>query len=215
MGFYDFEKKYYEGAADVPTMDSPINDKVARAAVPPSPKGDTNSAKVIAEYSKKDRILSAEELMEHRKHCRAKPGNCPFEKARDEADDITPAQVHITKTTVFVRFASLLTQMFTMAKNLAKPALVDTEKLNAEADKAEVDADSAPKSKPSAPAQDAIPLAPSAEVQDDSQMVAEIIEKGIETMVEMAKSKGCTVTMDPKKSKYLVEGPKEGAAKTA
>lgn len=43
------------------------------------------SADAIAEDAS---LPSAETLAEHRKHCRAKPGNCPFEKRGDLADDL-------------------------------------------------------------------------------------------------------------------------------
>ena len=119
MNYFEYEKSIQESPKTCPVMDDVVDDKQARAAVPPAPHAQKSSAKVIAEYSNKNKILSAEEILEHRKYCRAKPGNCPFEKARDEADDITPTDIHITKSTVFSRLSALMTQMFNMAKNLA------------------------------------------------------------------------------------------------
>ena len=43
-------------------------------------------------------------------------------------------------------------------------------------------------------------------------MVAEIIEGGIEKMVELAKGKGCLVDMDEKNTKYIVKGPDKEVA---
>ena len=196
MNYFEYEKSIQESPKTCPAMDDAVDDKQARAAIPPAPHSQTSSAKVIAEYSNKNKILSAEEILEHRKYCRAKQGNCPFEKARDEADDITPTDIHITKSTVFSRLSVLMTQMFNMAKNLALPAIVDTDKVAEKADKADVAEDK--------PTTDAMPTA---EAQEDSKLVAEIIEKGIEAMSTMAKNNGCNVTMDEKKSKYIVDGP--------
>lgn len=204
MNYFDFEKKV--NTPEKPTMDDAVAEAAAtaRQSTPPAPHGMESSAKVIAEFSSKDRILSAEEILEHRKHCRAKPGNCPFEKARDEADEISPTDIKITKQAVFNRFAALLTQMFNMSKNLAKPAIAEPEKVEEKANPTSSPSN-APKSTTPAVAQDE---APSTEPNPDAKLVAEIIESGIQKMVDMAKSKGCNVEMDEKKSKYIVSGPK-------
>lgn len=193
LDYFAFERAYYGTARTAQDADL-TNQAVenARAATPPAPHRQKSSAEVIAEYSDKDKILSAEEMIEHRKHCRAKPGNCPFEKAKDEADDISPKDIHITKQTVFNRFAALLTQMFTMAKNLAKPAIAEPTKVEANAE--------------GAVAQDE---SPANEPNPDAKLVAELIESGIEKMVELAKSNGCFVDMNESKSKYIVRGPSE------
>ena len=49
--------------------------------------------------------------------------------------------------------------------------------------------------------------APVNEANEDAKLVAEIIEGGIERMVEMAKERGCIVDMDEKSTKYIVQGP--------
>lgn len=211
IGYFDYERSFYEhGGKEAVAMDDALADAAAREATPPAPKAQESSAKVIAEFSDKDKILSAEEILEHRKHCKAKPGNCPFEKARDEADDITPNNIKVTKSTVFMRFAALLTQMFNMSKNLAKPVITEPEKVVEKAEN---------KGSVEKTAQDEAPEVPTAAAVDDAKIVAEIIESGMQHMVELAKSKGCRVEMDEKKSKYIVDGPKqdikvEGTQKT-
>ena len=99
-----------------------------------------------------------------------------------------------------MRFAALLTQMFNMSKNLAKPVITEPEKV---VEKAE------DKSGVEKTAQDEAPEVPTAAAVDDAKIVAEIIESGMQHMVELAKSKGCRVEMDEKKSKYIVDGPKQ------
>lgn len=206
MNFFEFQEKLYSG--DKAAMDDAVGEaaaQIARQDQPAAPHGQESSAKVIAEFSDKDHILSAEELIEHRKHCRAKPGNCPFEKAVDEADDITPNEIKVTKQDVFNRLAVVLTQLFQVAKNLAKPAIAEPEAVEETAtpdeNKTSTATDSAPKT-----AQDE---APADEPNTDAKIVAEIIEGGIEKMVELAKGKGCMVDMDEKNTKYIVKGPSE------
>lgn len=199
MNFFDFQEKMY----GKPAQDDAITDVAAaeaRKQVEKAPSGEEESAKQIAEFSDKDHILSGEELLEHRKHCKAKPGNCPFEKAVDEADNMTPNEIKVTKQDVFNRLAAVLTQLFQVAKNLAKPAIADADAVEAEA---------APNSK-SSPASDEKPAqdeAPTEETSTDAKIVAEVIEGGIERMVELAKAKGCLVDMDEKSTKYIVKGP--------
>lgn len=208
MNFYEYERQLYSG--DTVAMDDALGRAAtenARKAAPKAFAGEAKSAKQIAEFSNqvKGKILSAEELMEHRKHCRAKPGNCPFEKAVDEADDITPDDIKVTKQDVFNRLAAVLTQLFQVAKNLAKPAIAEPEKVE---EKASPSPTSTPK-KEDSPSQDksAQDEAPADEPNSDAKMVAEIIEGGIEKMVEMAKSRGCQVNMDDNSTKYTVIGP--------
>ena len=206
MNFYDFQDRMYGGEAVA--MDDALGEaatEAAREAAPDAQQGEEKSAKQIAEFSDKGKILSAEELMEHRKHCRAKPGNCPFEKAVDEADDITPNDIKVTKQDVFNRLAAVLTQLFQVAKNLAKPAIAEPEEVEKEA-------------APNAPSEDgkqtsdkdvtdeAVPDEPN----EDAKMVAEIIEGGLEKMIELAKGQGCMVNMDENKGKYTVIGPQKG-----
>ena len=199
MNFFDFQEKMY----GKPAQDDAIADAAAaeaRQQVEKAPSGEEESAKQIAEFSKKDHILSGEELLEHRKHCKAKPGNCPFEKAVDEADDMTPNEIKVTKQDVFNRLAAVLTQLFQVAKNLAKPAIADADAVEAEA------APSA-KSTPTLDEKPAQDEAPTEETSTDAKIVAEVIEGGIERMVELAKAKGCLVDMDEKSTKYIVKGP--------
>ena len=208
MNFYEFRDKQY-GWDKVAQDDTPEEatakamGKNAREAIPFAPHHQNSSAKVIAQYSHKNRILSADEIIAHRKVCRAKPGNCPFEKAVDEADDITPNKIDITKQEVYNRLAAMLTQLFLAAKNLAKPAIADAEKVEEESDV--VHKDSAPKSDASEKStQDEYP---EEDTNTDAKIVAEVLEAGINKMVELAKSKGCKVEMDEKKSRYIVSGP--------
>lgn len=216
MNYFEFERNLYSN--EKTAMDDALAEaaaqaaKLARSVIPDAPHHQKSSAKVVAQYSKKDHILSAEELMEHRKHCRAKPGNCPFEKAKDEADEITPNEIKVPKQNVYNRLAAVLTQMFLVAKNLSKAAIADPEAVEEKADPA-----TPPSEKPIADdptggaspqkiAQDEAPQGPD-EPNTDAKIVAEILEGGIEKMVELAKGKGCMVTMDEKKSKYIVKGP--------
>lgn len=203
MNFFEFQEKLYSDSRTA--MDDAVGEaaaQIARQDQPAAPHGQESSAKVIAEFSDKDHILSAEELIEHRKHCRAKPGNCPFEKAVDEADDITPNEIKVTKQDVFNRLAAVLTQLFQVAKNLAKPAIAEPEAVEEEVSPAAT-SDSMPKT-----AQDEAPTTAD-EPNTDAKIVAEIIEGGIEKMVELAKGKGCLVDMDEKNTKYIVKGPSE------
>lgn len=209
MNFFEYEREMYSG--DAVAMDDAITDaaaSMARKLQPKAPHGESKSAKVIAEFSDKDRILSAEELIEHRKHCRAKPGNCPFEKAVDEADDITPNEIKVTKQDVFNRLAAVLTQLFQVAKNLAKPAIAEPKAVEENANPTS-SADQALVANTQKVAQDE---APSDETSDVAKIVAEIIEGGIEKMVELAKSRGCMVDMDEKNTKYIVKGPEKTTA---
>ena len=200
MNFFSFQEQIYSKSA----QDDAISDAAAaeaRKQQAEAPHGEEESAKQIAEFSDKDHILSGEELLEHRKHCRAKPGNCPFEKAVDEADDITPNEIKVTKQDAYNRLAAVLTQLFQVSKNLAKPAIADPEAVEEEA---------SPNGGSTTTAQDEKPTqdeAPADEPNTDAKIVAEVIEGGIEKMVELAKSKGCLVDMDEKSTKYIVKGP--------
>lgn len=207
MNFFDYQDRMYSR----PAKDDAITDAAiaeARADKGKAPSGEEESAKAIAEFSDKDEILSAEEMTEHRKHCKAKPGNCPFEKAVDEADDITPNEIKVTKQDVFNRLAAVLTQLFQVAKNLAKPAIADPEAVEEEA---------APSNgQPSEPSvKTAQDEAPTDEATTDAKIVAEVIEGGIERMVELAKAKGCLVDMDEKSTKYIVKGPSKDEVEQA
>lgn len=200
MNFFDYQNQMYSKSA----QDDAIADAAAaeaRQQQAEAPHGEEESAKQIAEFSDKDHILSGEELLEHRKHCRAKPGNCPFEKAVDEADDITPNEIKVTKQDAYNRLAAVLTQLFQVSKNLAKPAIADPEAVEEEA---------SPNGEAASTAQDEKPTqdeAPADEPNTDAKIVAEVIEGGIEKMVELAKAKGCLVDMDEKATKYIVKGP--------
>lgn len=200
MNFFDYQNQMYSKSA----QDDAIADAAAaeaRQQQAEAPHGEEESAKQIAEFSDKDHILSGEELLEHRKHCRAKPGNCPFEKAVDEADDITPNEIKVTKQDAYNRLAAVLTQLFQVSKNLAKPAIADPKAVEEEV---------APNGEATSTAQDEKPAqdeAPADEPNTDAKIVAEVIEGGIEKMVELAKAKGCLVDMDEKSTKYIVKGP--------
>ena len=200
MNFFDYQNQMYSKSA----QDDAIADAAAaeaRQQQAEAPHGEEESAKQIAEFSDKDHILSGEELLAHRKHCRAKPGNCPFEKAVDEADDITPNEIKVTKQDAYNRLAAVLTQLFQVSKNLAKPAIADPEAVEEEA---------SPNGEATSTAQDEKPAqdeAPADEPNTDAKIVAEVIEGGIEKMVELAKAKGCLVDMDEKATKYIVKGP--------
>lgn len=208
MNFFDFQEKMYQK----PAMDDAIAEAAAenaRKQMAEAPHGEEKSAKQIAEFSAGDKILSGEELIEHRKHCRAKPGNCPFEKAVDEADDITPNEIKVTKQDAYNRLAAVLTQLFQVSKNLAKPAIADPEKVEEEAAPTE----STPMPTADKSAQDEAPE-PS-EPNEDAKLVAEVIEGGIEKMVELAKGKGCLVDMDEESTKYIVKGPQKPPSEEA
>ena len=200
MNFFDYQNQMYSK----PAHDDAIADAAAaeaRKQQAESPHGEEESAKQIAEFSNKDHILSGEELLEHRKHCRAKPGNCPFEKAVDEADDITPNEIKVTKQDAYNRLAAVLTQLFQVSKNLAKPAIADPEA---------VEEETSPNNNSISMAEDEKSTqdeAPAEEPNQDAKIVAEVIEGGIEKMVELAKAKGCLVDMDEKSTKYIVKGP--------
>lgn len=213
MNFFEFERQMYDPDEAI-AMDDALSKAATEAARENAEKanaGTEKSAKQIAEFSKAGEILSAEELIEHRKHCRAKPGNCPFEKAVDEADDITPNDINVTKQDVFNRLAAVLTQLFQVAKNLAKPAITDTEAVEEKVEVEEKSANTAQqKTAQDEEPEDGVSHTPETiETNTDAKMVAEIIEGGIEKMVELAKSKGCLVDMDEKNTKYIVKGPEK------
>ena len=221
MNFFEYERRMYNGETTV-MDDSPedVNTEIARQNAEKAEHGTEKSAKQIAEFSDKGKVLSAEELLEHRKHCRAKPGNCPFEKAVDEADNITPNEIKVTKQTVYNRLAAMLTNLFQTAKNLAKPAIANQEKVEEEVEVKETVAQD--KYTIYAPVVDESPKTVQDEEEEntneshaqnsddtntDAKIVAEILEGGIEKMVELAKSKGCAVNMDENGEKYIVRGP--------
>lgn len=214
MNFFEFQEKMYSRTVNDDALADAAT-KMARENQAKAAHGTEKSARQIAEFSDKGQLLSAEELLEHRKHCRAKPGNCPFEKAVDEADDITPNEIKVTKQDVFNRLAAVLTQLFQVSKNLAKPAIAEPEAVEAKATpqanlssveqdekQTQDESEDEEKSPSSAPEPD--------EPNTDAKMVAEIIEGGIEKMVELAKGKGCLVDMDEKGEKYIVKGPVKG-----
>ena len=205
MNFFEYQDRMYGGEAVA--MDDALGEyatKIARQQAPKAQKGTEKSARQIVEFSDKGKILSGEELMEHRKHCRAKPGNCPFEKAVDEADDITPNDIKVTKQDVFNRLAAVLTQLFQVAKNLAKPAIAEPKEVENEANP-NTPSEEEKTTSDKAVSDEALPDEPN----EDAKTVAEIIEGGIEKMVELAKGKGCTVNMDENKGKYTVIGPQK------
>lgn len=208
MNFFDYQERMYsKKTLDADTAE--VITEVAREQTAKAPHGEEKSAKQIAEFSSGDKILSGEELIEHRKHCRAKPGNCPFEKAVDEADNITPNEIKVTKQDAYNRLAAVLTQLFQVSKNLAKPAIADPEKVEEEATPTE----STPMTTADKSAQDEAPE-PS-EPNEDAKLVAEVIEGGIEKMVELAKGKGCLVDMDEESTKYIVKGPQKPPSEEA
>lgn len=208
MNFFDYQERMYsKKTLDADTAE--VITEVAREQTAKAPHGEEKSAKQIAEFSSGDKILSGEELIEHRKHCRAKPGNCPFEKAVDEADNITPNEIKVTKQDAYNRLAAVLTQLFQVSKNLAKPAIADPEKVEEEATPTE----STPMPTADKSAQDEAPEL--SEPNEDAKLVAEVIEGGIEKMVELAKGKGCLVDMDEESTKYIVKGPQKPPSKEA
>lgn len=206
MNYFEFERAMYEREkVALDDSNATLNAEVARRNTPEAKAGTEKSAKPIAEFSKGMKILSSEELMEHRKHCRAKPGNCPFEKAVDEADDITPKDIKVTKQEVFDRLAAVMTQMFQMAKNLAKPAIADAEKVEENVSPT-IDSDNSKATTGEKVTGDEAPDS-NKDTNEDAKIVAEIIEGGIEKMVELAKNKGCSVKMDDNNTRYIVQGP--------
>lgn len=116
MGFYDFDRKNREAVAAA-------QDAVGQAVEmnPFIREAEVNSA---AE-AKTHRTPKNMTLAEHRKHCKAEPGNCPFEKAFREIDMFSPDDVKVTKQMAYDRLAIAMTQLFALGADVAKTAIDD------------------------------------------------------------------------------------------
>lgn len=183
MNYFEYETKFYGKDKDAMDGNPQANQEGGtKENEPKAPHGQESSAKVIKEFSRNNRILSSEELIAHRKVCKAKPGNCPFEKALDEVDEVTPNEIKVSSQDVFNRLAQMLTQLFLVAKNIAKPAIIEVEK------------------------REGIEKV-GGDTSEEAKIVAETLERGIERMVEYAQSKGCEVDMDKENTKYIVKAP--------
>lgn len=66
-----------------------------------------------------------ETLAEHKQHCKAEPGNCPFEKAFYEADDLGDPAPKTTKPILYDRLSMALTQLYALGAEVAKSAIDD------------------------------------------------------------------------------------------
>jgi len=116
MGFYDFDKKNREevaAAQDAAVQPVKENPFIKEAEI--------NSE----EEAKTHRTPKTETLAEHREHCKAEPGNCPFEKAFREIDTFKPDEVKVTKQMVYDRLAIAMTQLFALGADVAKSAIDD------------------------------------------------------------------------------------------
>jgi hypothetical protein len=116
MGFYDFDKKNREAVAKA--------QDAAEQTVRENPFIKESEANLVAE-GKTHRTPKTETLAEHRKHCKAEPGNCPFEKAFREIDTFSPEVVKVTKQMVYDRLAIAMTQLFALGADVAKSAIDD------------------------------------------------------------------------------------------
>jgi len=59
-----------------------------------------------------------ETLAEHRKHCKAEPGKCPFERLYDETDDLVLTDT-AKKPDNYERLAQTMTAIFQFGKDVA------------------------------------------------------------------------------------------------
>lgn len=116
MGFYEFNKENLEriaaaqDAAAESTKDNPFI------------KADDRNAESEAKTHRMPKNMT---LAEHRKHCKADPGNCPFEKAFREIDELNPEDIKVTKSQAYDRLAVALTQLFALGSDIAKTAIDD------------------------------------------------------------------------------------------
>ena len=70
-----------------------------------------------------------ETLAEHRKHCQAQPGDCPFERIYNEADDLIVEDPE-KKPDNYERLAKTMTGMFKLANDVSKDMEDDHKKSN-------------------------------------------------------------------------------------
>lgn len=116
MGFYDFDRKNREAVAaaqdaagkEVRENPFPRETEINSAAAP-----------------KRLRTPKNMTLAEHRKTCKAEPGNCPFETAFREVDMFSPDGVKVTKQIAYDRLAIAMTQLFALGADIAKSAIDD------------------------------------------------------------------------------------------
>ena len=82
-----------------------------------------------AENRKFYRKPKHETLAEHRKHCQAQPGDCPFERLYNEADDLIVKDPE-KKPDNYERLAQTMTGMFQFAKDISKDMEADHKESN-------------------------------------------------------------------------------------
>lgn len=116
MGFYDYEKEHLRKVAAAQDEDNPSGGEKKEDAA----KQDNE---VIGKEPDDRKILDVEELQEHRKHCEAKPGNCPFEKVYNNIDDLSAPEPKISKEKGYDRLAMAMTQLYALAADMAKNAM--------------------------------------------------------------------------------------------
>ena len=66
-----------------------------------------------------------ETLAEHKQHCKAEPGNCPFEKAYYDADELSMDKPETSKPILYDRLAMALTQLYALSAEVARAAIDD------------------------------------------------------------------------------------------
>lgn len=70
-----------------------------------------------------------ETLAEHRRHCKAAPGECPFEKLYDDADDLIVDDDE-KKPDNYQRLANLMTETFQFANDVSNDMEMDHKESN-------------------------------------------------------------------------------------
>lgn len=124
MGYYDFDKQNLERIATA--QDEEAAQASGAQNQQPSEKKDGNDGEERNNNEGEgNRIPKRETLAEHLQHCKAEPGNCPFEKAYNEIDDLVPDGEKVTKKQAYDRLAIAMTQMFALAADVAKTAIDD------------------------------------------------------------------------------------------
>lgn len=118
MSFYTFDK---DNLKRIATAQDEASGSVAVSMPTQKVFGEGGESNKAKEDEKKG--PKRETLAEHLQHCKAKPGNCPFEKAYREIDEFDPDDDKVTKAQAYDRLAIAMTQMFALASDIAKTAI--------------------------------------------------------------------------------------------
>lgn len=124
MGYYDFDKQNLKRIATAQDEEAAQASGASSPQVAEKKDGDDGEERKEGE-GEGNRVPKRETLAEHLQHCKAEPGNCPFEKAYNDIDNLVPDDEKVTKKQAYDRLAIAMTQMFALAADVAKTAIDD------------------------------------------------------------------------------------------